>query len=116
MKRAPLFFAMCALGGAGGALGSMAGHALGRGGLLVGGFVGGVVLIALGGFLAARLRWIRESQRLWTILGGVFGFVLACMVALATLSSPIGPVLSTLLVGSGALVGALVGHSAHAES
>jgi len=102
---------MCLLGGVGGALGSMAGHGLGPGGLFVGGFVGGTLLVIAAGFLGERRRWIRPPQRLWAILGGVFGFALACMVALATLASPVGPILSTLLIGAGAVVGALVGQS-----
>jgi|SRR6185503_13330699 len=107
---------MSALGGAGGALGSMLGHAVGRGGLILGAVVGGVVFVVGGGFLCQRLGWIRRSQRFWTIAGGLFGFALACLVALSTLSSPVGPVLSSLLVGAGALLGALLGQSAHTES
>ena len=116
MKLALLFLTMCVLGGAGAALGSMVGHGLGRGGLLVGGFVGGVLFVIVAAVLSQRFGWIRPSQRLWAALGGVFGFALACMIALATLSSPLGPVLSTLLIGSGGLFGALVGRSAHDEA
>jgi hypothetical protein len=116
VKLALLFLAMCILGGVGGALGSMAGHGMGNGGLIVGGIVGGMLLIVLGGVLAERLGWIRRSQRLWATLGGIFGFGLACMVALATLSSPVGPILSTLLIGIGATLGAVVGQSAHEQA
>jgi len=115
VKLAYVFVTMCVIGGIGGAVGSMVGHGLGRGGLLVGGFFGGALFVIAGGFLCVRLGWIRASQRFWTNAGGVLGFVLACMVALATLSSPVGPILSTLLVGTGAVFGALVGHSAHEE-
>src|SRR5688572_33486773 len=100
---------MTVLGGAGGVLGSMAGNAFGRGGLITGGAIGGVVLVAAGGFLAQRLGWITRSQRPWVIAGGVAGFGLACLVALSTLSSPVGPVLSTLLIGTGAALAAVVG-------
>jgi len=116
VKLVYLFLSMSLLGGIGAAVGSMVGHGLGRGGLLVGGFTGGVVFVIGGGFLSQRLGWIHRSQRFWTSAGGVAGFVLACMVALATLSSPVGPILSTLLVGTGALFGAVVGHSAHDEA
>lgn len=115
MKLAYLFVTMCLIGGIGGAVGSMVGHGLGRGGLLVGGFFGGVLFVIAGGFLSARVGWIRRSQRFWANAGGVLGFLLACMVALATLSSPLGPILSTLLIGTGAVFGALVGRSAHEE-
>ena len=80
-------------------------HGLGAGGLFVGGIVGGLLLVVAVGYLSERRHWIRQTQRLWVILGGVFGFVLACMVTLSTLSSPIGPILSTLLIGAGAVFG-----------
>jgi len=116
MHRALLFVSMCVAAGLGGAIGSMLGHAAGRGGLIVGGVVGGVVFVVLMGFLAERLAWIDHPRRLWTVLGGVFGFLLAVLVALSTLSSPIGPIMSTLLVGTGAVLGATVGQSAHEEA
>ena len=107
---------MSVFGGLGAAVGSMVGHGVGRGGLLVGGALGGALFVIAGGSLCHRLGWIRRSQRLWTIAGGLFGFVLSCMVALSTLSSAAGPVLSTLLIGTGALFGALVGRSAHEKA
>jgi hypothetical protein len=94
----------------------MAGHGLGRGGLLAGGFVVGMLFCVAGGFIGERLHWIKRSQRLWVVLGGVAGFALACMVALSTLSTPMGPILSTLLIGSGAVLGAVVGKSPHEEA
>jgi uncharacterized membrane-anchored protein len=116
VKRALLFITMCVLAGIGGALGSMLGNALGRGGVIAGGVVGGAAMVIAAGFVADARGWIHHSQRLWTILGGVFGFFLACLVALSTLSSPVGPILSTLLVGSGAVLGAFIGRSAHEEA
>ena len=116
MKLGLLFVSMSLMGGIGAALGSMVGHGLGRGGLLAGGFIGGVLFCVAGGFLGERQHWIRRPQRLWVILGGVAGFALACMVALSTLSTPIGPALSTLLIGSGAVLGAVIGKSPHEEA
>ncbi|MEX2155052.1 MAG: hypothetical protein WD825_17035 [Gemmatimonadaceae bacterium] len=116
MNLTKLFLLMILLGGAGGALGSMAGNALGRGGVVGGGLVAGAALVVVGGFLGARWGWIKRSQRLWATLGGVFGFGLATMVTLSTLSSPVGPILSTLLIGTGAVLGAVVGNSPHAEA
>ena len=116
MNQVKLFLLMILMSGAGGVVGSMAGHSVGRGGLIVGGIVGGTLLVVAAGYLAARWSWLHQGQRVWAIAGGVFGFLLAVMVALSTLSSPIGPVLSTLLVGTGAVLGATVGRSAHAES
>lgn len=116
MNLIKLALLMSLLGGAGGALGSMGGNTLGRGGVVGGGFVGGCILVVAAGFLGARWGWISHAQRLWAVLGGVFGFALAAMVTLSTLSSPFGPVLSTLLIGTGAALGALVGNSPHAKA
>ena len=91
----------------------MLGHAAGRGWLIVGGVVGGLVMVVVTGVLAERYGWIERPRRLWSILGGIAGFLLAVLVSLSTLSTPIGPVLSTLLVGFGAVLGATVGQSAH---
>lgn len=111
-----LFLLMVLLGGAGGALGSMAGSVLGRGGVIGGGLLGGAALVVAAGFLSARWHWVKPPQRLWTIVGGVLGFAVASLVTLSTLSSPIGPILSTVLIGTGAVLGAFVGASPHAES
>jgi len=116
MNLIKLSLLMIFLGGAGGAIGSMVGNALGRGGVIGGGFVLGAALVVAGGFLGARWGWISHAQRLWAILGGVFGFVLAVVVTLSTLSSPVGPILSTLLIGTGAVLGAIVGNSPHAKA
>jgi hypothetical protein len=107
---------MILLGGAGGAIGAVAGNALGPGGVFGGGLLLGAALVVAGGFLASRWGWITRPQRLWAIVGGVFGFALAWIVTLSTLSSPMGPILSTLLIGSGAVLGAVVGNSPHAEA
>jgi len=107
---------MCIAAGIGGAVGSMLGHGVGQGFLIVGGFAGGVLAVTGMSYLAARLGWIHRAQRFWTAAGALAGFVLACLVALSTLSSPIGPILSTLLVGVGAIAGAVVGRSAHEKA
>jgi hypothetical protein len=83
----------------------MIGHAFGKGGLWAGGILGGL----LGSMLVARFalwrRWIVASQVWPTAIGTTVGFLLACAVAVNTLSTPIGPILSTLLIGLGALLG-----------
>jgi hypothetical protein len=116
MHVALLFLLMCVLGGIGGAVGSMLGNLLGRGGVFVGGFVGGVALVFLAAYIAVGRGWIDRARRFWTVTGGIFGFVLAALVTLTTLSSPLGPMLSTLLIGTGAVLGARIGISAHDES
>lgn len=113
VKHALFFVTMCVAGGVGGAMGSLAGRALGTGGVLIGGFVGGTLLIVGAGRLGERLGWIARAQRRWAVIGGFVGFVLAAIVALSTLSTPVGPLTGTLLIGCGALLGAVVGRSAH---
>jgi hypothetical protein len=104
--RVYLFVIACLLTGLGGALGSMIGHAFGHRGLWAGGVIGGF----LGALLVARIatwrRWIAPAQLWPTALGTAVGFLAAAAVAVHTLSSPVGPILSTTLAGFGALVGA----------
>ena len=113
MNLIKLALLMMLLGGAGGGIGASFGGPLGMGGALGVGLLLGGVLIVGGVFLAERWHWITHSQRLWAIFGAVGGFVLATIVTLSTLASPIGPILSTLLIGVGAALGAVVGNSAH---
>jgi hypothetical protein len=113
MKFLYLFVLMCVLGGLGGALGSIVGNAFGRGGLIVGGVVGGILLITAAGYISKGCGWCKPTQRMWAIIGGLLGFGGAVLVTFATLSSPVGPILSTLLIGTGAVLGARIGRSAH---
>ena len=105
MNRTALFFVACALGGIGGALGSMVGHAFGQGGLYAGGIFGGLIASMLVARIALWRRWIVRSLFWPTAFGTAIGFLLACAVAVNTLSSPIGPILSALLIGTGAVLG-----------
>jgi phosphotransferase system glucose/maltose/N-acetylglucosamine-specific IIC component len=105
MNRAALFLVACVLGGLGGALGSMVGHSFGKAGLWAGGIIGGLLASVLIARIALWRRWIVRSQYWPTILGAAVGFLLACAVAVNTLSSPVGPILSTLLIGVGAVLG-----------
>jgi hypothetical protein len=107
MNRVALFFLACALGGAGGAVGSMAGHASGKAGLWAGGILGGLLASMLVGRIAVWRRWIVRPQYWPTVLGTVIGFLVACAVAVNTLSSPVGPIMSTLLIGAGAVLGGI---------
>jgi hypothetical protein len=110
-----LFFLEVLLGGAGAVLGSILGNSFGRGGLFAGAVIGGVVMVAIAGHLACRFNCVHRSERFWVIGGGIAGFLVACLVTLATLSSPIGPVLSALLIGVGAVLGSLLGRSPHGQ-
>ena len=105
MNRAALFLVACVLGGLGGALGSIVGHGFGKGGLWAGGILGGLLASMLIARIALWRRWIVRSRYWPTVLGTAIGFLLACAVAANTLSSPVGPILSTFLIGVGAVLG-----------
>ena len=110
-----LFFLETLLGGAGAVAGSMLGNAFGRGGLLIGAVILGVAATIAAGHVACRFNWIHTRERLWVIVGGIAGFGVACLVALATLSSPAGPIASSLLIGVGAVLGTVLGRSPHGQ-
>ena len=111
MNRVALFFLACALGGAGGALGSMVGHAFGKSGLWAGGILGGLLASMLVARIALWRGWIVRSQYWPTVLGAALGFLVACAIAVNTLNSPVGPVMSTLVIGAGAVVGSILARS-----
>ena len=100
-----LFTLLVLAGGAGAFAGSILGNAFGRTGLFAGGAIGGAAASAAAAYLAAWLTWIRKEERAWTACGAVAGFLAAALIAVNTLSSPVGPVLSTLLTGAGGLIG-----------
>lgn len=103
-----LFVLLIAAGGAGGVIGSMVGAAAGKRGLFIGGFVGGLIAAPLASYLAARLNWIDPRDVKGTALGAALGFLAAALVAINTLSTEVGPILSTLLIGAGGLAGGRV--------
>ena len=106
MGRIFLFFTAIILCGVGGALGSIVGNAFGKTGLWVGGIVGGLVASSISSWIAAKAGWITPERRARTSVGTAIGFLLAASIAVNTLSTPIGPLLSTLLAGIGAVMGA----------
>ena len=100
-----LFTLLVLAGGAGAFVGSVLGNAFGRTGLFAGGVIGGVAASALAAFVAGWLKWIERDARVPTACGAVAGFLTAALVAVNTLSSPVGPLASTLLTGVGGLIG-----------
>jgi uncharacterized membrane-anchored protein len=110
-----LFLLESVLGAAGAVGGSMLGNAFGRGGLFAGAVVGGVAMVILAGYVACRIDCISRRERFWVIGGAIAGFIVACLVTVATLSSPAGPLAASLLIGTGAVLGALLGRSPHGE-
>ena len=109
MRRFWLFALISGLGGLGAFLGSTLGNAAGKTGLFVGAMLGGAIAIALGVRLAARLALVPQTRIAHATLGALGGFALAALVAVNTLSSPLGPVLSVVLIGLGAIFGAARG-------
>jgi hypothetical protein len=106
MRRFWLFALVSGLGGLGALLGSILGNAGGKVGLYVGAMLGGALAVALAVRIAARLGLVPQTRVPHATLGGLGGFALATFVAVNTLSSPIGPILSVALIGLGALFGA----------
>jgi len=106
LSRVFLFITATILSGAAALGGSIAGNAFGKTGLWIGGVLGGLVGASISSWLAAKLGWIANSQRARTTIGSAIGFLLAAAIAVNTLSSPVGPITSTLLVGLGAVIGA----------
>jgi hypothetical protein len=112
MRRVFLFITAALLCGVGGMFGSIAGHGVADDpGLIAGGVVGVLITSALTGWIAAAAKWITVEQRSRTIVWTSIGSVLASLIATHTLSSPIGPILSTVLAGFGALYGSRPGAS-----
>jgi hypothetical protein len=101
----PFFITACVLGGLGGALGSIVGGAFGQRGLFIGGFLGGLAMAIVFARVALWRRWIGTHQFWATTIGTAVGFLASATVAMNTLSTPIGPILSTSLTGLGALIG-----------
>ena len=103
-----LFALFVASGGFGGLAGSVLGAAFGKRGLFAGGYIGGVLAVIGGAWLAARLTWLPRVERTGAMIGAAVGFLAAATVAINTLSSPVGPLFSTLLIGAGGLCGRIV--------
>lgn len=101
-----LFMLFMVAGGAGGLGGSIVGAFFGHAGLFAGGILGGIVCAPAAAVIAYLLGWLTRDQVSSAAIGAVIGFGAAVIVAMMTLSNPIGPVIGTTLVGIGGLVGA----------
>lgn len=101
-----LFLVSCVLGGLGGAVGSIVGHAGGQLGLWIGGIVGGLLGSIAAVAIARSRRWLTPAQFLPAAVGASIGFLVAAAIAVSSLSSPFGPILSTTIIGIGAVIGA----------
>jgi hypothetical protein len=110
MKRISLFLVSTILTGAIAAIGSMAGHFVGPHlGVTLGGVFGGLFGAVFSARIGVHRKWIAAEAFYPTTFGAAVGFLAAAFIAMQTLSSPIGPMLSSLLIGLGALIGSLIG-------
>jgi hypothetical protein len=110
MKRGFLFLVSTVVTGVCAMIGSMIGHFLGSHlGVMLGGVLGGLS----GAFFSTRIAkwrgWIAQEDFYPTTIGAEVGFLAAAFIAAKTLSSPIGPLLSSMLIGIGAVAGSFVG-------
>ena len=106
--RVGLFFLTSGATGLAAVVGSILGHAAGQRWLFIGAALGGVVGSMSAVQLAQWWRWIAREQQVPTVIGGCAGFALAAFIAVNNLSTPVIPVLSTALVGVGAVLGSLM--------
>jgi hypothetical protein len=110
LKRKVIFFLLVSfLSGFFAALGSIPGGALfGQNGLFVGAITFGIAGIVLIILVFKKIGWIDSSKTNSSIVFAVIGFLFAAPIAVygsQYFNNPITPVLSTALVGLGALFG-----------
>ncbi|HEX2639225.1 MAG TPA: hypothetical protein VHL50_01580 [Pyrinomonadaceae bacterium] len=90
--------------------GSVLGHSLGQTGLFVGAVVGGFAGVVLAVWVSARAEFLPKADRLPALVGGIAGYIVAAVVAVNNLWTPIIPLASVALIGGGALVGRAIAH------
>lgn len=106
MRMLKLFVLSCGLAGLLAVLGSMAGNAVDQ--LYAGAIVGGLVGCGAAAHFAVRRGWIARDRFLPTALASGAGFLAAAWIAVSNLHTPVIPILSTALVGIGALLGSRI--------
>lgn len=116
MKPIRVFILLVAIAGMIALLGSAVGGRFGRSSLFVGGFVGGIAGCCLAAWFANRMEWISKSMVRSVAVGAVLGFIVAAVIAMNFLRSPVIPLASSLLVGFGGLLGAKVGTKSDNET
>jgi hypothetical protein len=105
MKSAGVFIVLVIAAGMGAAIGSALGSLIAHQVLFGGGAIGGLFGSWLGAWISTRVNWIPQRETMAVALGASVGFACGVLIAVNTLHTPIGPILSTLLVGVGGLVG-----------
>ena len=101
-----LFLSTMTFAGVGGFVGSVLGNAGGRTMLFVGGVVAGLLATYLATRLGVRMKWVPRERAGRTALYACAAFLVAVVIIVNTLSTPLGALLSPTLVGLAALAGA----------
>jgi len=104
-KNTALFMIVCFFSGVGTLVGSVFGHSVRGYGLFLGAMVGGSLGVLVSTWLAIRLNLIERSTYGAVAVSGLAGFVLASIIAVTNLHTPIIPLVSIALVGFGAIAG-----------
>lgn len=100
-----LFFLVCLLSGICIFVGSVLGNSQGKSGLFAGAVIGGFIGVALAVWLSTLLGLISAQSRTSSLLGGSIGFIVAAVIAVNNLYTPVIPVASVGIIGAGALLG-----------
>ncbi|MFL5581589.1 MAG: hypothetical protein ACJ8AO_14575 [Gemmatimonadaceae bacterium] len=107
VRAGPLFVASFLVAGFCTVVGSILGNAWHQTRILyLGAVVGGLLGCVLAARLAARLGWVPRERVRATALGAAAGFAVATPIAVTNLHTPVTPILATMLVGLGAVLGA----------
>jgi len=107
-NRIKLFFLMCGVNGTMTVIGSMLGNIFGKTGLFTGAIVGGIIGILVVMILARRFNLMEARHHVSTLIGATSGYLIAAAIAVNNLHTPVIPILSTSLVGVGAVVGSII--------
>ena len=89
--------------------GSVLGHSMGQTGLFAGAVIGGFAGVGLAVWLSARIGFLSKANFLPALIGGSAGFVVAAVIAVNSLWTPIIPLASVALIGVGTLIGKAIG-------
>ena len=106
-KGALLFIMVCLLVGIGLFVGSVLGHGVSKTtGTNPGAIIGGIIGVAAATKIA-NMRGILGSKRFWpATIGGILGLILAAIIAVHHMDTPLIPLASIPIIGLGALFGA----------
>jgi hypothetical protein len=89
--------------------GSVLGHSMGQTGLFVGAVIGGFAGVGLAVWLSTRIGLLSKANFLPALIGGSAGFIVAAVIAVNSLWTPIIPLASVALIGVGTLLGKAIG-------